>query len=93
MGGGFDGGYATQYDEVCERDFFAVGGAGVEFLLDFFQGGEDAGEISGFIDFPVFLWGEADSGAVGSAALIGVSEGGGGRPSRIDKVPSAQARL
>ena len=70
----FDGSAPTQNDQVRQRDLFPSGLRPVELLLDAFQRLQHLGELSRLVDFPVLLRGQADTGAVGAAALVGPAE-------------------
>jgi len=83
----FDGGVATQDDEVGEGDLLRRGG------LNLLEGGEDLAELLGVVDFPVLLGREADAGTVGAAALVSAAEGRGRGPGGADELGVGEAGL
>lgn len=87
LGGGLDGGTAAQDDQVGEGD---LGGGRA---LDALEGGQDAAQVGARagVDGPADLGLQADPGAVGPAALVGVAEGGGGGPGGGDELGHAEA--
>ena len=71
----FDGGVATENDQVGERN---LPGAGlVEVLLDGFETRQDFGQFSGIVDFPGLLRGEANAGSIGTSTHVRGAERGG----------------
>ena len=81
----FDGGATAEDDQVGEGNLLAVGGAGVERLLDASEELDDLSETGGLVGLPVLLRCEADASAVGAAALVGAAVGGSRGPSRRDE--------
>ncbi len=92
-GGVLHGGVTAEDDEVGEGDAFFTALGVIEFRLDLLIGGESFGELSWFIDGPVFLGCESDTGAVGAAAFITAAEGGGGGPGGGDELLVGDAGL
>lgn len=69
----FDGGSSAQHDEIGEGQLFA---AGIELLLDLFEGREDLTELFRIVHRPGTLREETNTRAVGAAPLVGSAERG-----------------
>ena len=87
LGGLLDGGAATEDDQVGERHRLA------EVALDPLELRQHAAEPARLVDGPVLLRGQADAGAVGAAALVGVAVGRRRCPRGEDEVGDRQARV
>ncbi len=91
-GGLFHGRAAGQHDQVSQRDLLAAvlravepGADGVEFL-------QHLGQLRRLVGGPVLLRRQADTGAIGTAALVGAAEGGGRCPGGGHQLRHRQAR-
>ncbi len=84
-----DAGIARQHDQVGERDLLAAVLAQIELELDALERLEHLASCSGLVGVPVLLRSEADTRAVGAAALVAAAEGRG----RAQAVPTSSETL
>lgn len=86
-------GGTSEDNDISKRDTLAVGLSVVELLLNALKDAEDLAELGRVVNLPVLLRLKADAGAVGTAAKVTASEGGGRGPSGRGQLGGAQARL
>ncbi|CRK39328.1 hypothetical protein BN1708_001577 [Verticillium longisporum] len=79
-------GVTGQDDQVGERDLLATLLSIVEALLHTLKGLQNLGQLGGVVDLPVLLGGEADTGAVGTTALVAATEGRRRSPGNGDEL-------
>ena len=84
-------GAAAEHDEVGDGDLLAARCRAVEGSLHTLEGRDDLGELGRLVDLPVLLGGEPDAATVGTAALVGATEGRGRGPGRGDELGDREA--
>ncbi|MNC16138.1 hypothetical protein D3C75_639860 [compost metagenome] len=87
----FDTRATGEHDQVGQGDFLAIGLRAIELVLDAFEFGQHIGQLLWLVGLPGLLRCQAQTPAVGTAALVGATEAGSRRPSCRYKLRDRQA--
>ena len=91
-GGRFDRRATSQHDQVGQGHPLGTGLGTIKGLAEPLEHRQHPPQLGGIIHLPAVLGRQAQPGAVGTAALVGAAERGGGGPGRGDQLRHREAR-